>query len=284
MSASDILATARVQTVIGTGGCRLHVRDYGPQDSAPIVFLHGLLMTGSVWHHQVSALAGTHRIVTVDLRGHGSSDVPEDASYSSSETWADDLHAVFEALGPRRPVLVAWSYAGLIVADYLRHHGDDALAGLVLVAPLRKIGTDEAFGLLDSDFLALVEGLLSPEVTVSRTATAEFIDLIRSDPWPADERSQRLSNAMAVPPAIRGTMLARDVDNDSVWEQASKPVMVAHGSRDRIITPASTEKLGDLVPNAQDRRYDGAGHTPFVEQPDAFNRDLRAFADTCFGG
>ena len=44
--------------------------------------------------------------------------------YADGQLWADDLAAVIEQTGLERPVVVAWSYGGYIVADFLRAYGD----------------------------------------------------------------------------------------------------------------------------------------------------------------
>ena len=76
------------------------------------------------------------RMVTYDLRGHGASDKPlESQRYKDAKLWADEVQAVMDGVGLRRPVLVGWSYAGRIICDYLRHHGQGRLAGLTSWAP-----------------------------------------------------------------------------------------------------------------------------------------------------
>jgi pimeloyl-ACP methyl ester carboxylesterase len=49
-----------------------------------------------------------HRLVALDLRGHGLSDKPRDG-YSDSKLWADDIHAVIRELNLARPVPSGWS-------------------------------------------------------------------------------------------------------------------------------------------------------------------------------
>jgi non-heme chloroperoxidase len=54
--------------------------------------------------------------VTFDLRGHGNLDKPDHgAADAGGEQWADDLHAVMETAGLRRPTLVGWSLGGFII-------------------------------------------------------------------------------------------------------------------------------------------------------------------------
>ncbi|WP_163579551.1 alpha/beta fold hydrolase, partial [Klebsiella pneumoniae] len=77
---------------------------------------------------------GALRIITFDLRGHGLSDKPAAReAYQPAKVWADDVKAVIEATGVERPVLVGWSYAGRVMADYLLVHGGARVAGLNFV-------------------------------------------------------------------------------------------------------------------------------------------------------
>ena len=74
------------------------------------------------------------RMVTYDLRGHGNSDKPLDpARYRDSKAWGDEVKAVMDAAGLRRPVLVGWSYAGRVISDYVTTHGAGRLAGINFV-------------------------------------------------------------------------------------------------------------------------------------------------------
>src|SRR3954463_3454306 len=109
-----------IATVIGGGGTKLHVREWGCRDAPAILFVHGWSQHHLAFRRQLeSPLADEFRLVAVDLRGHGMSEVPTDvAAYASEATWAADIAAVIEQRGLVRPVIVAWSYGGYVVSDY----------------------------------------------------------------------------------------------------------------------------------------------------------------------
>jgi pimeloyl-ACP methyl ester carboxylesterase len=88
-------------------------------------------------------LAGSFRLVAIDLRGHGLSDKPRNA-YSDSQLWTDDVHAVITELGLERPIASASSYGGIVVCDYLRCYGDAGLGGVHFVGAMSKLGTNAA--------------------------------------------------------------------------------------------------------------------------------------------
>jgi non-heme chloroperoxidase len=102
----------RTHAVRGGGGLRLHVREWGPADGPPILFIHGWSQNHLCWVRQYeSGLADEFRLVAYDLRGHGMSEAPlEPEHYSDGQLWADDLAAIIDQLRLDRPVLVGWSY------------------------------------------------------------------------------------------------------------------------------------------------------------------------------
>ena len=68
--------------VRGGNGLRLHVREWGRQDSPPILFIHGWSQNHLCWQRQYdSRLADEFRIVALDLRGHGMSEMPSGAEH-----------------------------------------------------------------------------------------------------------------------------------------------------------------------------------------------------------
>ena len=72
----------------------------------------------------------------------------EPGHYADGRLWADDLAAVIEQTGLQSPVVVAWSYGGLVVSDYLRAYGDAGIAAINLVgaAVILKPPTFEHIG------------------------------------------------------------------------------------------------------------------------------------------
>jgi pimeloyl-ACP methyl ester carboxylesterase len=135
-------------TITGGGGIKLHVLETGNAKQRPIVFVHGFSQCSHAWIRQLNSdLANTFRLIAMDLRGHGQSEKPLDG-YADSRLWADDVQAVIQALDLDRPVLCGWSYGPLVILDYVRHYGEDAIGGLNFVGGVTKLGSDEAASVL----------------------------------------------------------------------------------------------------------------------------------------
>jgi non-heme chloroperoxidase len=266
--------------VNGAAGARLRVLERGPEDAPVVVLVHGLSLNAGVWDPVLPRLQDSFRILAPDLRGHGRSDAPDDDTYSRSRTWAEDLAAVISLAGPGPAVLVGWSYGGLVATDYLRAYGQSALSGLVLVSPLRKIGSADALALLQPDFLATAGGLASTDLDQALPAVSAFVDLLRAGDWDQPTRERLLGAALSVPARVRAAILARVEDGDDALANLTIPTRVIYGSDDNVIAPTAFADLGTIINTADLAVYPGVGHTPFAEDPDRFAAELAEFAGT----
>jgi pimeloyl-ACP methyl ester carboxylesterase len=266
------------QTIVGGGGLHLTVYEDGNAGGPPIVFIHGFTGSYLSWQPQLTdALATEFRLVPYDLRGHGASDKPLDpASYTDGALWAEDLNAVIQSKHLDHPVLVGWSYGGLIISDYVRRYGDAALGGIVFVGAITKNGTPEATGYLTEEVLAVFGDLFSTDlqknIDATRTVTRMFANPLHGALW---ERSY--GTAMMVPPAVRAAMFSRVLDNDDVLRAVRVPTLVVQGGADRIVRVSSATHIASTVPGAKLLVYDGVGHGVQLDAPQRFDRDLASF-------
>ncbi len=83
-------------------------------DGVPIVLVPGLTFTRHVWDPVADRLADRHRVVMVDLPGHGDSG----GSAADSDDVVKRLHATFSALGVETPILVGHSAGAMLVTGY----------------------------------------------------------------------------------------------------------------------------------------------------------------------
>ncbi|WNG52113.1 alpha/beta hydrolase [Archangium minus] len=273
----------RVHTLEGAGGVSLRVYDAGDLYGPPILFVHGFSQCYLSWRRQLhSALGLGFRLVAVDLRGHGHSGKPYGA-YGDGRLWADDLHAVITALELERPLLVAWSYGGMVVSDYLRHYGQEHLAGVNFVSSMVKCGSEEAFSLLSSELRSLIPGLFSEQdEDASRDTLERFVSLLHHRPVSPETQRLVLTYNELAPAHVREALCARIADNDDVLSRLTLPVLVSHGLEDRVVLPASGHHIASVVPGALVSLYPNAGHSPFWEDARRFNRELAAFAARCW--
>ncbi|MEK7336176.1 MAG: alpha/beta fold hydrolase, partial [Nitrospirota bacterium] len=95
----------------------------------PIVFLHAFPLNRTMWAEQEAALSSHHRVITIDLRGHGESDAP--LWHYSLDQAADDVRALLDHLSIRQALFVGLSMGGYILLAFYRKYAD-RVKGMVL--------------------------------------------------------------------------------------------------------------------------------------------------------
>jgi len=238
----------------------------GQPGGPALLLIHGWSQSDLCWLNQVRGdLAETFRIVTFDLRGHGLSEKPtQPEHYADGKLWADDVAAVIDQTGLEQPTLVAWSYGGYIVADYLRAYGDARIGSINLVGAA-VILRPPAFDHIDPGMLENAPEMCVPDLFANTAATQRFLRACTSRPLNHDELDTALAWNMVVPPAVRGALLSRELDGSDALASTSVPVLVTHGQGDAIILPSMAEHTLTVCPAATASWYDGVGHMPFWE-------------------
>jgi pimeloyl-ACP methyl ester carboxylesterase len=265
-----------IHTVRGGGGLRLHVREWGKADGPPILFMHGFSQSHLCWAKQYqSALAEEFRLVAYDLRGHGMSEAPlEPEHYTDGQLWADDLAAIIAQLGLDRPVLVGWSYGSFVICDYVRAHGQERIAAVDFVAGAVKLGA-AAFGtLIGPGFLDNFSDVTADDLPTNIRGMRGLVRAFSAEPLPPDDVETLLCSSMTVPTRIRANLAAREIDGDDVLRALAVPLLVTQGRADTIVLPAMAEHILATCPTAEPSWYEGVAHTPHLEQPERFNREL----------
>ena len=171
----------------GFGGLRLAAESYGIPDDPGVLLLHGGGQTRAVWRPTAVALAEAGRhVISLDLRGHGDSEWPEDGRYDL-DAHLGDLRAVLAEL-EARPVIVGASLGGWIATAAIGESATQLATGLVLVdAPphMDREATQRIRGKLDTapprgqawDPQAVENGIVADEAAPRLMAAARNVDV-----------------------------------------------------------------------------------------------------------
>jgi non-heme chloroperoxidase len=266
-------------TITGGGGVQLHVVETGNPGGRPILFIHGFSQCWLAWNRQLNSdLADRYRLVAMDMRGHGLSEKPRDG-YADSRLWADDVDAVIHALKLDRPVLCGWSYGTLVILDYLRHYGEEAVSGTSFVGGVTKLGSDEANSVITPEFLGLVPDLFGADTEASTRSLESLLRLCLAQEPSPEELYLMMGYNVSVPPYVRQALFSRSFDNDDLLPRLRRPVLIVHGAQDAIVRPAAADQHKARVASAQLEMMPNVGHAPFWEDAAAFNGHLRAFCE-----
>lgn len=124
---------------LGHDAVSLAFDDAGEGDP-PLLFVHGLACHAGFWSQQLEHFKARHRVVAVDLRGHGRTEAPR--QIYTVRALSEDLELTCEALGLKRPVVIGHSLGGLVALDFAAAHPERvaaaALIDSVLLADQRR--------------------------------------------------------------------------------------------------------------------------------------------------
>lgn len=255
-------------------GVMISAQQWGNPAGPEVLFIHGYSQSHLSWSRQFdSELAKSFRIITYDIRGHGSSDKPLDpVYYRDHRRWADELKAVMEQAKLKKPVLVGWSYGGRIIAEYLMEYGDKNIAGINFVGAFTKVEKD-ILGPATPAVLKMVSANLAENIE----NTISFLKFCTTATLPAEEFQAMLAFNMVVPAQIRGYLLGRPAPYEEALKKITVPVLVSHGMDDRVALVPMAHYTTRVVPHAEASIYQGVGHMPFWEAASRFNSELGAF-------
>lgn len=263
--------TFQVQTV---DGVTLAAQEWGNPNGLEILLIHGFSQSHLSWSRQFdSELAKLFRIITYDIRGHGSSEKPLDAVYyRDHKRWADELKGVIETAKLKNPVLVGWSYGGRIIAEYLMEYGDKNIAGINFVGAFTKVDR-EILGPATPAVLKMASENLAENIENTRS----FLRFSTAKPLPQNDLELMLAYNMVVPPKVRLHLLGRPAPYEEALKKIAVPVLVTHGMEDQVALVPMARYTATVVSNARPSLYAGVGHMPFWEDAPRFNRELAEF-------
>lgn len=261
--------TRRVTSADGT---TLLVEDAGNRAARPLVLLHGIAQSRASFRALLDGpLARDHHLIALDLRGHGDSDKPEAAeAYASGTRLGEDLAAVLAGLD--RPTVIAWSYGGVVVGEYLRQNGDGSLGAVVFVGAAVKLGK-AAKGLLGSTMLANGRGLVSDDPATYLATSRTFLEGCAAAPH---DVTAFVAGMERVPAHARRALLTRTEDFAPELAASKLPFATIHGAEDTVILPAMSEAIAAAHPGTRAVVLPGLGHAPWLDDARAFESALRS--------
>jgi non-heme chloroperoxidase len=253
-------------------GVEVHVQDLG---SGPVVVLvAGFGLDRRVWDAQVRSLTATHRVVSVDQRGHGLSDAPLHG-YDVPRL-AEDLLAVLDHLRIKRCSLVGWSFGGQVVFQAALRR-PEAVDGVILVGSSAvRASRSDAFP-YGPPAEAMLKSLVDAEKQDRLAARRSTIAAGFAAPPEAAVLDFLVDCFLAMPSwaaiACYESMLRTDLVDR--LPSVSMPVHQIMGTADPVQSMEGARWLRDHLPTGRLVELEGVGHYPMFEAPDRFDISLR---------
>lgn len=266
-------------------GTRLVYRDSGG-DGMPLLMLHGWGQTQEMFRHQLDDLSPAHRVVTVDLRGHGVSAKPRHG-YRMARLAQDVLELVdhlgwerFDALGWSMGVSVWWSFIDQYGTDRVRRFvAVDQPAAVAAVPWMTRAEQEDCGAIFDVAGLLDLGGALSgPD---GERIRRDFVRGMFSG-TPDPEMLAFVLEQIKSTPAYAGVPLLFDhcaQDWRDVLPRVDVPTLVL-GCDGSHVSPRSQRFIAEQIPGARIHIFPtdvASSHFFFLENPAAFNAVVEKF-------
>ena len=249
----------------------INVTDDGG-DGTPVLLVHGITESSRTWEPITERLRETHRVITMDLRGHGSSGTSSDYGL---EAMAGDVVTVAEYLGVLGEVhLVGHSLGGAVVS---------AVGGAAPVASIVNVDQTLRLGTLKAQ-LGEVEPLLRDSETFRGVLDGLFAQLAGSkiDPDVLGRVNELRRPDQDVVLGVWNLMftMTEDEINEVVegalggYADKSVPYLSLFGEDPG---PDYQSWLAGFIPGARVELWEDYGHYPHLVDPDRFVETLRTF-------
>jgi len=271
------------QFVENAEGLRVHYRDQGNPDGAPIVLVHGTSASLHTWEPLAKRLGGQYRIITYTQPGHGLTGPHPRDDYSFAGM-AEALDLVTEELGLDRFTLGGNSMGGWVAWRYALANPGRVDALVLLDAsgmPLRE-GEEEpplnlGFKLLGTPAGRMLMQQYTPRSLVAKSARQSVSVQSVMDEAAVDRYWELLRLPGNRKAAALRAMADREMDYADQVSEISAPSLILWGAEDQLIFASAATSFDERLTNSQTVIYQGVGHIPMEEVPDKTARDIDAF-------
>jgi non-heme chloroperoxidase len=259
----------------------LYYEDLG--DGQPVVLIHGYPLNGHSWERQTKALLDAgYRVITYDRRGWGQSSQP--TTGHDYDTYAADLNELLEQLEITDIVLAGFSMGTGEVTRYLGTYGSDRVQKAALfgaIPPFLLKTDDNPEGVDGSVFEGIKEAAIKDRYVWFKQFFDDFNNVDKLHPERISDQALQASFNVACMGSAYSSVACVDTWLTDFRDDLPKidvPVLVVHGTEDRILPYESTAaRLPDLIDEVRVVPVEGGPHNIGWTHPEVLNPLFVAF-------
>jgi pimeloyl-ACP methyl ester carboxylesterase len=243
---------------------RVHYRSYGKGRDA-LVFVHGWTCDLTFWDRQAAFFQDRHRVILIDLPGHGESDKPH-VDYTM-DLFARAVDAVLKDAGVERAVLVGHSMGTPVIRQYYRLYPRKVLGLVIVDGALRPFGNKEMVS-------KMLESLKGPKYSEAAGGMVTYMVQPVLDPAARERiKAVMLSAPQHVSASAMEGMMAEEIWKD---DKVTVPALAVL-SQSSGWPPDNEVFYHGIIPNLDYQLWSGVSHFLMIDKPDEFNAAVAAF-------
>jgi pimeloyl-ACP methyl ester carboxylesterase len=230
-----------------------------------LVFVHGWSCDARYWRAQLPYFTKNHRVVMLDLAGHGHSGMTR--SQYTMRAFGEDVCAVTEATGSRRVILIGHSMGGSVIAEAARMMPSRVI-GLIGIDTLENI----EYPLTREE----LKKMIAPLEKDFRVGSRQFVEEMISPQTDPQLRKWILADMSAAPPVVAlsamNNMMSQYISGEAakIFDEIRVPVITVNGD----MWPVNYEANRRHMLSFDAIVLKGADHFLMLNRPEQFNRAL----------
>lgn len=259
---------------LNLNGARLYYEEEG--EGQPILFIHGVWMSGRFFKKQVPYFAQRYRVIVPDLRSHGRSAHVHFGHTVAS--YARDIHTMINELGLRDIVLAGWSMGTLVIWDYFKQFGSENVTATIVIDQSASDLTSPDWPMGLFDFTGLCQ-MMAAVQTDREKAVREFIPLMFKEAPAEEDAGWMFDEITRLPESVASAILFDQTLQDyrPILPSINIPTLLCFGRDEKLYPVAAGEHLHQNLPDARLVVFEESSHCPFLEEPRRFNQEVDQF-------
>lgn len=256
---------------IEVNGCQYYYEIHG-EGPETILFSHGLLWSGQLFHKQVAYFKDRYRCVVYDHRGQGRSGKTP-AGHDMDQLYLDAV-GLIDALKLGKVHIAGLSMGGFVAMRMAARRPELLHSAILMETSAQEEPFKRKYRLLN--LIVKVFGVASVK---DKVMPIMFGQKFLNDPARAEEKQyweeQLLANEKTIVKAVNGV-----IDRKGVEEEITKitvPVLIMVGTQDVATVPSKAEFIHERIPSSKLVYIEGAGHSAAVEEPEQVNAAIEQF-------
>jgi esterase len=260
---------------------RFHYVEWGDPGAPPVIFLHGITGHARTWDHEGRALDFRWRVIALDQRGHGDSDLAPDGDYSDAAL-TEDLAGFVDALALQRFSLVGLSLGGRVAIAYAGTHPGRVERLVVVdigpdIAPAGRARVSALMAGSPERFASVEEAMAYVRAANPRYAESLLRERVTHGLRPLSDGRFAWKYDRALRDAMRTGQPRPQRDLWPLWAAIDCPTLVVRGAETDILGADTAKRMIETLAQARLVEVPGAGHTVPGDQPAVFRALLAEF-------
>jgi non-heme chloroperoxidase len=266
----------------------------------PVILLHGLTANHRHFRKQTPELVKDFKVITLDFRGHGDSEAPENGL--TLKRLADDLKELIDYLELGVVSLVGWSMGAHVIFEYIKNFSCEGIEKIIIIdmTPRLMKSDDWKYGLPGvlsrkpgdfghEDNLFMLSAMLENWGIYSRIVAERILNKslynekmefnYQADfkgkedlPWLYDEARKNTPHVII---ALWISMSLQDYR--PILKEITVPCLITYGLESNYYPPENYEYMKNHIPNAKVVPFEGCGHALHIQDSEKFNRIVIEF-------